>query len=73
MAQGRVNYIDYEVAFAVFGEADDQVHILTAAAYTCSCGRTGVQVPCQAYEFPTCEACGQVVMPEREALEAEQD
>lgn len=51
---------------------DGLSHTLTVpcAEYVCQCGYEGVAVPCEAYEFPRCEACGQVVMTDSEAREA---
>jgi hypothetical protein len=51
-------------------DAPDEVHQLPVTLYACACGHEDADAA-PAYQFPTCAACGQPVMPEREQLETE--
>ncbi len=66
----RVEYLTIPVTVSC-PDAPDETFNTTAARYACCCGHEGVSFPCASYEFPTCEACGQPIMPERERLESQ--
>lgn len=67
MKHGRVYHSTIKVVLDVQGRRTEDD--LPFAVYECACGHEDV-CPCAPYAFPVCEACGAVVMPEREALEA---
>lgn len=66
-----LEYVETPVTVTVAGQSVPSGS-LWAAVYECVCGHEGVEVLAP-YRFPACEGCGQVVMPERERLEARRE
>lgn len=63
-----VEYFDHILEVEINGQQAEPL-VTPCAAYHCSCGHEGAAINHPAFEFPVCEHCGQMVMPEREALE----
>jgi len=64
--RGRVVHTTVKIMIECQGRETE--HDAPFAYYECPCGHEDAR-PCPPYAFPACEACGAVVMPEREALE----